>query len=104
MRSWAETCLHTEIDSTEITETATSANGGSVVSEREETGPGRYVDARGQMFEPIFLEQRDEAGILIVAVLVLHVPFSLRTIPPKDLLAQIADQLIEHGDVIGVRV
>ncbi len=103
MLVWAEACLRAEIDSCEVTETATAAIG----AEREESNehsPGRYADALGQVFEPVFLEQRDDAGVLIVAVLALHVPFSLRTVPPKDLLAQIADQLLEHGDVIGVRV
>jgi hypothetical protein len=100
MLGWIGMCLRAEIDSSDITETATAANG----TEREEHGPGRYVDGHGQVFEPIFLEQRDESGVLIVAVLALHVPFSLRTVPPKDLLVQIADQMIEHGDVIGVRV
>jgi len=39
---------------------------------------------------------------LIVAVVALHVPYGLRTVPPKDLLTQIAEQLLEHGDVVGV--
>jgi hypothetical protein len=35
-------------------------------------------------------------------VLALHVPSGIRTVPSKDLLTQIADQLVEHGDVVGI--
>jgi hypothetical protein len=105
MHAWLEASLRAELETFEITETATVAGGSG--ERPEESGPGRYTNARGQTFEAIFLEQREvteDKGqkTLIVAVVALHVPYGLRTVPPKDLLTQIAEQLLEHGDVVGI--
>jgi len=105
MHAWLEASLRAELETFEITETATVAGGSG--ERPEESGPGRYTNARGQTFEAIFLEQREVTEdngqkTLIVAVVALHVPYGLRTVPPKDLLTQIAEQLLEHGDVVGI--
>jgi hypothetical protein len=62
----------------------------------------RYTDAEGRTFEPIFLTARGERDERIAAVLALHVQPGPRSIPPKELLAEIACQLVEHGDVTGI--
>jgi hypothetical protein len=105
MHRWLEACLRAELDACEITETATVAGGSG--EHPEESGPGRFTNLRGQTYEPIFLEQREitddsKGRTLIVAVVALHVPYGLRTVPSKDMLGQIAEQLLEHGDVVGV--
>jgi hypothetical protein len=64
----------------------------------------RYTDAEGRCFEPIFLVGKHEGGERIAAVLAMQIAPGPRTVPPKELLAEIADQLFDHGDVNGVPI
>jgi hypothetical protein len=102
--AWLESALSAEVSSTEITETAAGGGSYAEAEDSAEDSPARYTDSSGRNFEALFIEQRDESGVMIVAVVAMHVPYGLRTVPGKDLLTQIGDQLIEHGDVIGIRV
>jgi tetratricopeptide (TPR) repeat protein len=99
---WLRACLKAEIES-QASATAT-ADG---EDEDQSMEPAmRYTDGDGRCFEPIFLvgkrEGEDEARI--AAVLAMQIAPGPRTVPPKELLAEIADQLFEHGDVTGVAV
>jgi hypothetical protein len=64
----------------------------------------RYVDREGRTFEPIFLVSKRGGVTRIAAVLAMQVTMGPRTVPPKELLAEIAEQLVEHGDVMGIAI
>lgn len=66
--------------------------------------PERYVDHDGQAFEAVFLLANDPGSTRIAAVLALPVSPGPRTILDRDLLAEIAQELLEFGDVTGVSV
>jgi tRNA A-37 threonylcarbamoyl transferase component Bud32 len=100
---WLQASLELELES-QVSATAT-ADG----EDEDEDGDGephseiatRYTDLDGRTFEPIFLSARGQHDHRIAAVLALNVQPGPRSIPPKELLAEIASQLLEHGDVSG---
>jgi Protein kinase domain/AAA ATPase domain len=61
----------------------------------------RFVDSRGQAFEPIFLMKPEGANQRLAAVLVFHAASDTRRRPSRELQQEIAEQLLEHGDVVG---
>jgi hypothetical protein len=61
----------------------------------------RFVDSRGQAFEPIFLTKPDGPNQRLAAVLVFHAASDTRRRPSRELQQEIAEQLLEHGDVVG---
>jgi hypothetical protein len=65
---------------------------------------GRYTDGAGRSFEPILLSAHGEQGERIAAVFVLQVQPGPRALPSRPLMAEIAAQLLDHGDVAGVPV
>jgi hypothetical protein len=62
----------------------------------------RYTDARGRVFEPMFLIKHDGSRQLLAAVLIHHVGRGSARRPSRDVQDELVDQLIEHGDVTGV--
>jgi tetratricopeptide (TPR) repeat protein len=97
---WLDGCLKAEIES-QASATAT-ADG-----EDEEHGfePSmRYTDGDGRCFEPIFLVGKRADEERIAAVLAMQIAPGPRTVPSKELLVEIADQLFEHGDVTGTPI
>ena len=64
----------------------------------------RYADIEGRTFEPVFLVSRRDQQHRVAAVLAVQVPSGPRTVPAKELLAEIADQLLDHGDVTGIEI
>jgi serine/threonine-protein kinase len=60
-----------------------------------------YVDAEGRRFHAVMLIQDSNRVRRIAAVLALHVESGFRRRPPARLLAQVAKQLLAHGDVRG---
>ncbi len=93
---WLEASLWLELES-QVSATADGEDDG-----RGAGVPTRYTDGEGRSFEPIFLSTRDREGERIAAVLALQVASGLRGPRPKQLIAEIAAQLLEHGDVAGV--
>jgi hypothetical protein len=98
--NWVEACLRAELES-QGSATAT-ADG-----EDEEHGAEpsmRYTDADGRCFEPIFLVGKRSNEERIAAVLAMQITPGPRTVPAKELLVEIADQLFDHGDVTGTPI
>jgi hypothetical protein len=96
LTAWIDQRLQVEVES-EGTVTA-SLEGDSVdVSER-------YRDSEGRSLEPVFLLARDDDTMKIAAVLALHVSSGPRTVIDRDLLADIARELLDRGDVTGLSV
>jgi hypothetical protein len=94
---WLEARLREELDA-DLSATVT-ADGDDVPSTN--SLPVRFVDRSGRAYEPIFLSVSSDEGRRIAAVLALHVTPGPRTVASKELLAEIAGQLLEHGDVTG---
>jgi hypothetical protein len=61
----------------------------------------RHVDARGQPYEPLFLTKPEGPNQRLAAILVFHVCSDTRRRPSRELQQEIAEQLLEHGDVMG---
>jgi tetratricopeptide (TPR) repeat protein len=97
---WLRDCLKAEIES-QASATAT-ADGEDEAPSGEPSM--RYTDGDGRCFEPIFLVGKREHEQRIAAVLAMQIAPGPRTIPPKELLAEIADQLFDHGDVTGIAI
>jgi hypothetical protein len=97
---WLESCLRTELESQA---SATVTAEGEDDDGRSDP-PNRYTDGEGRLFEPVFLVARHEHEDRIAAVLAMQVNPGPRTVPPKELLAEIAEQLVAHGDVKGIPV
>ena len=100
LNRWLESCLRVELES-QVSATATAEGDDDEPHSEVST---RFTDAEGRSFEPVFLTTRGERDDRIAAILVMHVQPGPRTVPPKDLLGQIAAQLLEHGDVSGISV
>ncbi|HKU36734.1 MAG TPA: hypothetical protein VJR89_01270, partial [Polyangiales bacterium] len=61
----------------------------------------RFVDPRGRPFEPLFLTLPEGPNQKLAAVLVFHAASDTRRRPRRELQQEIAEQLLEHGDVTG---
>jgi serine/threonine-protein kinase len=62
-----------------------------------------YVNAEGRTLAPTFLFATRSQEPWLAAVLVLELPPQPRTLPSKALLDELANELLEAGDVDGVR-
>jgi hypothetical protein len=96
LTDWIDQRLRMEVQSDA---TAT----GSLDGESDDVSE-RYRDAEGRSLEPVFLLARDDEAMKIAAVLALHVSSGPRTMIDRDLLAEIAKELLDRGDVTGVSV
>jgi hypothetical protein len=96
MLEWVEGALHSAQGSDEIPTTE-----GHPESTRS-CAWTIYTDGEGRTFQTVFLiavrEQRPE----LAAVLVLHAPPHVHSMPSRTLLQELARELLEHGDVDGV--
>jgi hypothetical protein len=88
---WAQQCLEREVGARGPATTLGSAD------------PVRYTDSEGRLLEPVFLFATQSQGIQIAALLALHVPPGGHP-PPRQLLEEIADELVLHGDVTGLEL
>ncbi len=61
----------------------------------------RHVDPTGRSFEPLFLSKPEGPHQRLAAVLVFHSNRDTRRRPSRELQQEIAEQLLEHGDVGG---
>ena len=61
----------------------------------------RYSDGRGRTFEPLFLSREDGSETRLAAVLVFHSGRDIRKRPSREVIEELADQMLVHGDVIG---
>ena len=100
MTQWLSLCIETELA---IDARITGSGSTSEEHEDAEFGTsGRFIDEEGRAFEAIMLIAHDMAQPRIAAILALHVRAGARTMPSRELRAEIADQMLEHGDVQGV--
>jgi tetratricopeptide (TPR) repeat protein len=97
---WLDACLKAEL----VSQASATATADGDDEEHGVEPAMRYTDAEGRCFEPIFLVGKHEQGERIAAVLAMQIAPGPRTVPPKELLAEIADQLFDHGDVSGVPI
>jgi hypothetical protein len=97
LRHWAEQCLQKEI-AAQVGATISGESEGPINFE----SPPRYTDADGSVFEPFFLVESRSRGDRIAAMLAVPVPQGARCIPDRELLADLATELLTHGDVSGV--
>jgi len=61
----------------------------------------RYTDARGRIFEPLFLVRKNAGEQRLAAVLIFQAGRDTRRRPGLELQEELADQLLTHGDVSG---
>jgi hypothetical protein len=97
IRKWADQCVHREI-AAQVDATVSGESEGPI---QFENAP-RYTDADGNVFEPFFLTESRARGDRIAALLAVPVPQGARCVPDRELLADLASELITHGDVTGV--
>jgi tRNA A-37 threonylcarbamoyl transferase component Bud32 len=100
MQRWLSRCVEAELS---IDARATGSGTGTEDQEEAELGVNaRFVDEDGRTFEAILLVAQEGVQPRIAAVLALHVRAGARSIPPREIRTEIAEQLLEHGDVEGV--
>jgi hypothetical protein len=63
--------------------------------------PFRYTDARGRVFEPLFLTKHSAVEQRLAAVLLYEATRDTNRRPSRELQDDLAEQLINHGDVTG---
>lgn len=106
LRAWVEQCVSRERDlGGDAIATADGEDPLPGQSQSQSLPPAfvRYVDAEGMTFEPIFLIDRHvERGKRIAAVLALPMPRGVRSIPDRELMSEIASELLVRGDVSAV--
>jgi hypothetical protein len=78
-----------------------AASGGGKSRSNRRAVPFRYVDPRGQPYEPLFLAKPEGPHHRLAAILVFHASSDTRRRPSRELQQEIAEQLLEHGDVTG---
>jgi tetratricopeptide (TPR) repeat protein len=78
-----------------------AAGGGKSRSNRRAV-PFRYVDPNGNPYEPLFLTKPEGADQRLAAVLIFHAGNDTRRRPSRELQQEIAEQLLDHGDVSGI--
>jgi hypothetical protein len=94
---WVDECLQAELNA-----------GAATAVEDEETDDtrsevaARYIDQDGREIEPIFLVATQKQARRIAGVLALHMAPGPRTLPTRPLLAELANELLEYGDVSGL--
>jgi tetratricopeptide (TPR) repeat protein len=94
---WVEERMESELAASE------SATVDAFADETRTDANPPYSDAEGRCMEPTFLFANRAHEQWLAAILVLHLPTGPRTLPSKALLEEIANELIEHGDVDGIR-
>jgi tetratricopeptide (TPR) repeat protein len=95
---WVEECLHAEL------ECGVGAPVDSLAGETRSEVAVQFSDSEGRHLEPIFLFASQQRPLQIAAVLALHVPPGPRTLPSRHLLEELANELLQHGDVNGLHV
>ena len=101
LESWLQECLRVEFEGSQTSATAT-ADGGELDDEPHSEVSARYTDEQGCSFEPLFLASSPAHGHRVAALLALQVMPGPRSPLPKDLIAELADFLLEQGDVDGM--
>jgi tetratricopeptide (TPR) repeat protein len=97
---WATSHLYAEIEAdAEMTATQDREEEGREDAAAYSSPTHRYTDHEGRHFEPLPLFSFRDPKPKIAALLVFHVPSGPRNAPDKSLISEIADQLLEHGDV-----
>jgi hypothetical protein len=99
LERWVEEHLQSELDAV-ITETASQEQEAESMNEL----PGRYTDQDGRHFEAVSLIGQQGEQASINAILALQVSARPRSLPSRELLSAIANQLLEYGDVQGARL
>jgi tetratricopeptide (TPR) repeat protein len=105
MQRWIEQCAREELDGDTVATGSQTGTGDEEEpvghAEIERTGAfRRYTDQEGRCFESMLLVPPAERRL--AGVLALQLPPGVRTIPPRALRAEIAAQLLDHGDVDGL--
>jgi serine/threonine-protein kinase len=104
LRAWVEQCVHRE---RELSADAIATADEDLPPTHSQSMPppaaARYVDAEGVPFEAILLIDRHvERGKRIAAVLALPMPRGVRSVPDRELMSEIASELLVRGDVSAV--
>jgi predicted ATPase len=97
LHAWVQECVQSALASDE-------AVTGDAATETQSSSALRYLDREGRVLEPLFLIATESERGELAAVLVLHVPSGARTLPSRPLLNELACELLEHGDVRGMRL
>jgi hypothetical protein len=114
LTAWVSAEQKVEAVTSQLRESAVSGPPGSVTDEYRSTGtsdseapgprhavPERYVDSEGRQFEASLLIASAARSRRIAGALALHVTRSPQRRPRAQLLSEIADHLLEQGDVVG---
>jgi hypothetical protein len=102
LENWLQECLRVEFEASQTSATATADGGELDESEPHSEVSARYTDEQGCSFEPLFLASSPAHGHRVAALLALQVMPGPRSPLPKDLIAELADFLLEQGDVDGM--
>jgi tetratricopeptide (TPR) repeat protein len=95
---WVDECLQAELA------TGADATQDNLGGETRSELAVQFSDSEGRHLEPIFLYAMQQRPLQIAAVLALHMPTGARTLPSRHLLEELANELLQHGDVNGLRV
>src|SRR5262249_14160206 len=102
LKRWFKDYLAQELDSdSSMDKTQRAATGGKSRSNKRSV-PYRYADGRGGAFEPLFLTKPEGPNQRLAAVLIYQAAADTRRRPSRELQQELAEQLLEHGDVTGV--
>jgi hypothetical protein len=100
LEAWLHECLRVEHESSQTSATAT-ADGADEDAEPRSEVAARFTDELGRSFEPLFLAGGPQHAHRLAAVIALQVMPGPRSPLPKDLMSELADFLIDSGDVDG---
>ena len=102
LETWLQECLRIECESSQTSATATADGADSEDGELRSEVAARFTDDRGRSFEPLFLTAGPLHAHRLAAVIAIQVTPGPRSPLPKDLMSELADILLDRGDVDGL--
>jgi len=98
---WAAATLAAELDCAAGGATATAEGGGDLDTVAEPSVSKSFIDQDGRSFEPILLVSAIATPPRAAALLLVQYPAGPRSLGSRTLLCEIADLLLDNGDVRG---
>ena len=98
---WVQQLVAAELESGESSTGELDISTDSAGVKSDDGVPFRQTDARGRIFEPLFLIRRNGEEERMAAVLIFAVNPGQGWRPSRELQEDLADQLLSHGDVSG---
>jgi len=102
LETWLQECLRVECESSQTSATATADGADGDDGELRSEVAARFTDRHGRSFEPLFLAAGPLHAHRLAAVIAIQVTPGPRSPLPKDLMSELADILLDRGDVDGL--